>query len=345
VTGPRDIDAAIDRLDEALRTAGLAGPETPSDMTPLAEVTAAAEPYVLPSDLRRFWERVDPESIAVLTFPRLGGPADALELHRMLRDVDAPVPIGLPPVLLPVDYASHCYGVIELESEWTEGGTILEWDFDAAPLVSRSVADRIDLLAELVSEGCFEREGDLLVIDHGVEQEKRRVRLDASGPHPVFGDRHAIPMELESWPAHWLVASGIDLRDRTPLGATHTIAELVAAAGEGQATGRIHGEVIRLVGSAAGALVVVDDGTRTLDVWCPAGTSPWGPVHRTRFELEVTIDGSVGELPELDSTHEEITRHALGGDLASAQEATVAFIDVLDQHRPSAVAADLRPLD
>jgi hypothetical protein len=345
VTGPRDIDAAIDGLDEALRAAGLAGLEPPTDTTQLAEVTAAAEPYGLPSDLRRFWERVEPGSIAVLTFPRLGGPADAVQLHGMLRDVDAPVPIGLPPVLLPVDYASHCYGVIELESEWTEGGTFLEWDFDAAPIVSRSVADRIDLLAELISEGCFEREGDLLVIDHRVEQERRRVRLDASGAHPVFGDEHAIPMELESWPAHWLVASGIDLRERTPLGATHTIAELVAAAAEGRATGRIHGEVIRLVGSGAGALVVVDDGTRTLDVWCPVGTSPWGPVHRARFELEVTIDGLVGELPDLDSPHDEITRHALGGDLVSAQEATLAFLDVLDQHRPSAVAADIRPLD
>jgi len=345
VTVAHDIDAAIDRLDEALRAAGLAGLEAPGDVAPLAEVTVAAEPYVLPSDLRRFWERVEPDSIAVLTFPRLGGPADALDLHRMLRDVDAPVPIGLPPVLLPVDYASHCYGVIELGSEWAEGGTILEWDFDDAPLVSRSVADRIDQLAELVSEGRFEREGDLLVIEHGAEQERRRARLDASAPDPVFGDRYAIPMELESWPAHWLVASGIDLRDRTPLGATHTIAELVAAAAEGRATGRIHGEVIRLVGSGAGALVVVDDGTRTLDVWCPTGTSPWGPVHRRRFELEVTIEGSVGELPDLDSPHEEITRHALGGDLATAQEATLAFLHALDKHRPSAVAADIRPLD
>lgn len=340
-----DIDVAIDRLDDALQAAGLRGFEPPRDATLLAEIAERVAPYALPADLARFWERVEPESVAILTFPKPGGPADALELHRMLRDVDAPVPIGLPPVLLPVDYASHCYGVVELASEWTEGGTILEWDFDDAPLVSRGVADRIDLLAELVAEGNFEREGDLLVIDHLVEQERRRVRLDASALDPVFGDRHAVPMELESWPAHWLAASGIDLRDRTPLGATHTIAELVAAAGEGRATGRIHAEVIRLVGGGAGALIVVDDGTRTLDVWCPAGTSPWGPAHRTRFELEVTIDGSVGELPDLDSPHEEITRHALSGDLASAQEATLAFLGTLNEHRPSAVAADVRPLD
>jgi hypothetical protein len=73
VTVAHDIDAAIDRLDEALRAAGLAGLEAPGDVASLAEVTVAAEPYVLPSDLRRFWERVEPDSIAVLTFPRLGG--------------------------------------------------------------------------------------------------------------------------------------------------------------------------------------------------------------------------------------------------------------------------------
>ena len=103
--------------------------------------------------------------------------------------------------------------------------------------------------------------------------------------------------------------------------------------------------MIRLAGSGAGALVVVDDGTGTLDVWCPAGTSPWGPVHRTRFELEVTVDGPVGALPDLDAPHAEITRHALAGDLESAQRATLAFHEELDRHRPAAVASDIRPLD
>jgi hypothetical protein len=345
VTASPDIDVAVDRLDEALRAAGLRGLEPPSDPATLAEIAEHVAPYALPTELRRFWERVEPESIAVLTFPRLGSPADAVQLRRMLRDVDAPVPIGPPPVLLPVDYASHCYGVVELESEWTEGGTILEWEFDAAPLVSRSVADRIDLLAELVSDGSFEREGDVLILDHRVEQERRRARLDASDPHPVFGDNHAIPMELESWPAHWLVASGVDLGSREPRGATSTIAELGAAAGEEPVTGRIHADVTSLIGSAAGARVVVNDGTGSLEVWCPAGTSPWGPVHRRRFEFEVTIDSPVEAAPDLGSPHEEIVRHALTGELGSAQAAAVALFDQLDAHRAAALATDIRPLD
>jgi hypothetical protein len=345
VTAPPDIDSAIDRLDEALRAAGLPGLEPPSEVEAVAEITDEVAPYVLPTEIARFWERVEPEAIAVFTFPMLRGPGYALELLRFVRQSGQPVPLSPPPVLLPFEYASHSYGVIELESEWSEGGTILELDFDALSVVSHSVADRIDLLAELLSEGRFERGDRGVSIDHRAEQEKRIARLDASGPHPLYGDVRSIPTKLESWPAHWLAASRVDLRSREPLGATHTIAELVAAAGAGRAAGRVHGEVTRLVGSAGGALVLVDDGTRLLDVWCPAGTSLWGPVHRTRFEFELTIEGSVGAPPDFDSGAQNVSRYALAGDLPSAQDAALAFVEALDRHRAAAVATDIRPLD
>ena len=124
----------------------------------------------------------------------------------------------------------------------------------------------------------------------------------------------------------------------SPLGATTRSRSLVAAAAEGRVTGRIHGEVTRLVGSGDGARVVVDDGSLPLDVWCPAGTSPW-PVHRTRFEFEVTIDSPVGAPPDLDSPHEQATRHALAGDLETAQAAVLELAGELDRHRAAAVVA------
>jgi hypothetical protein len=339
VSGHGEIDAAIDRLDEALRSAGLPGLEPPADLRAVDEVAKAVSPYELPTELGRFWERVASERIEVYTFPRLGGPADALELQQSLREY------GAPPVLLPIDYASHCFGVIELESEWTAGGTILEWDFDGFPLVSRSVADRLAVVTELLSAGLFERGDGFVSLDHRAEQAKRLARLDAAGPHPVYGDLRAIPRELESWPAHWLVTSGIELADREPLGATHTIAELVAAADEGRVTGRIHGEVIRLAGWADETLVVVDDGTRAIDVACPAGTSHWGPVHRRRFEFEVTIEGPVEALPDLDTLPAAISYDALAGNVEAAQVAAEQFSRDVQEHRPAAVASDIRPLD
>jgi hypothetical protein len=342
---PPEIDSAIDRLDEALRSVGVAGLEPPGDVSPVAEIAEAVAPYVLPDELRRFWERVDAERVHVHTFPKVGGPATALSHLRIVREVATPVPIGLPPILLPVDYASHCYGVVELGTQWNKGGSFLEFEFEDMPFVSRSVADWLDMVAELLSEGSFELHDGWAELDHPAVLANRLARLESSGPDPVYGDLRAIPSALESWPAHWLAASGVDLRSHEPLGATSTIAELVDAADAGPVTGRIHAEVVRLVGSAAGALVVVDDGTGALDVWCPAGTSPWGPVHRSRFELEVTVEGPVGAMPDLDSPHAEITRYALAGDLGSAQEAAIAFSDQLQAHRAAAVATDIRPLD
>jgi hypothetical protein len=339
VSALSEIDAAIDRLDDALRSSGLPGLGAPADLRALDEVAEAVAPYELPAELGRFWERVDAEHVEVYTFPRLGGPASALALRGGLREY------GAPPILLPIDYASHCYGAIELGSEWSEGGTILEWDLDAFPLVSHSVADRIALLAELVSEGLFERGDGYVALDHRAEQEKRLARLVSGGPHPMYGDRRAIPRELEAWPTHWLATSGIDLRDREPLGATHTIAELVAAAGAGVVTGRIHGEVIRLVGTAQETLVVVDDGTAVIDVSCPAGTSTWGPIHRRRFEFAVTIAGPVEAPLDLDTFHAAISQQALTGNLEAAQAAAESMARELEAHRPAAVASDIRPLD
>jgi hypothetical protein len=341
-----DIDAAIDRLDDALRVAGLPGLEPPDDPTPpIEEITEAVAPYLLPAELRRFWERAEADRIAVFTFPMLHGPAEALGQLRVLHEVEAELGGGVPPLLLPFDYASHCYGVIELVSEWSEGGTIFEFAFDDVQLVSYSLADRIDLLAELLAEGRFDRGDDYVSLDHGVERQKRVARLEASGPHPVYGVAHALPTALQQWPAHWLAASGIDLRDREPLGATHTIAELRSGARAGPITGRVHADVTRLVGIGTDVLVVIDDGSGSLDVWCPGRTSLWGPVHRGRFEFQLTIDGPVQAPLDLDAPQADATRHALAGDLGSAEEAVVELLGRVQRHRPSAVATDIRPLD
>jgi hypothetical protein len=160
-------------------------------------------------------------SIEWFPFPRVVGPAEALAELKLVRDADVTIPIVSPPVLLPVDYASHCYGVVELASQWDEGGAIFEWDFDEARLVSHTVADRLDLLAELVGEDRLVRVDEYVSIDHETEAERRPVRLASSGPHPVYGKRTAIPTALESWPPHWLAESGVDLGSRKPLGASH----------------------------------------------------------------------------------------------------------------------------
>jgi hypothetical protein len=302
-----EIDAAIDALDDSLRAAGLPGLEEPADVRAVAEVAEAVAPYGLPAELGRFWERVDPASIGDRFFPPLVEPAGALELQKVGDDAGTSVPLQPPPTFLVIGYASHVHRSIELSSPLAAGGTVIRWAWDDAAfeISYRSLSALLATFAELVVE-----ERDAAYILETTEREKQLARLVAAGGHPLYGDLREIPGELESWPIHWLAACGIDLRDREPRGATHTIAELVVAAAEGPVTGRIRGTVMRLVGIGSDVLVVVDDGTRPLDVWCPSGTSPWGPVHGRRFELEVTIDGG-----------------------ASATQSTTA------------VASDIRPLD
>jgi hypothetical protein len=340
-----DLDAAIDRLDDALRDADLACLEEPTDLDALDAVAEAVAPYELPDELRRYWSRVDPEKLAVRLFPALLGPASSLELQRVADEF--PVPLGPPRLLFVIGYMDHVHRSIELATEWSEGGTIMRWQWvdGGYRIAYRSLADLLEVVAELVSERAFELVADIVYVASDAEEAKQRARLQRADPHPLYGDTAAIPAEVESWPAHWLAASGIDLRDREPLGATHTIAELVEAAGEGTASGRIAGTIVRAAGIGTDHLILVDDGTRQLDVWCPSGTSPWTPVHGRRFEFEITIDGPVPPPLDFDTGHAELQGNALAGRVEETFAAAEAFLSRLQRHRAPAVASDMRPLD
>jgi hypothetical protein len=340
----RDIDASIDRLDEALRAHGLAGIEQPQESGAIDDVAEGISPYLLPAELRRFWERVDVARLAIDLFPPLCDAAGALELQRAADEFT--VPATPPPLFLVIGYASHVHRSIELASKWDDGGTIIwsEWVDGGFRISYRSLSDLLDVVSELVAEGAVERNGDRVYVPYQAEEEKQTPRLLAQ-PHPLYGDAIEISDDLRSWPTHWLEASGVDLADRVPRGATHTIAELAEAAAAGLVTGRVHGEIVRLVGSSDGSLVVVDDGTGQLDVWCPSGVSLWGPIHRERFELEVTVESPVHAPPDLDTGHAEVQRHALAGRIEDAQAAAEKLFGRIRAHRASAFASDLRPLD
>lgn len=343
-----EIDSAVDRLDDALRRAGLPPLERATDEVSLAEVDDAVAPYELPPDVRRFWELVDPSSLAVRTFPDLLAPAAALKLRQVELEEAAPgVATGPPPLLFTIAYASHVSLSVELASTSGPGGTIFRWDYTEPGfrVEYRTFADLLGVLTELVSENAAEHNGGFVFLPDGADEAKRLERLRRAGPHPLYGDAAEISGRLEEWPEHWLEASRIDLASRVPLGTTHTIDELVTAATAGPVTGRIAGTVTRLVGIGRDAVVLVDDGTRPVDVWCPAGTSPWGPVHRRRFEFEVTLAGPVAAPVELEGSIRRISMHTRAWKTPEEDAASEAFAGELEQHRPSAVATDIRPLD
>ena len=278
-----EIDRRIDRLDDALRRAGL-GPLAPArDTAALDAIAEAIAPWALPGDLRRFWQRVEADSFPVSGWRMgtLAAPAVALSTHRLNLEPGFALLYG-PPLLFPIARHSETQWSIELASEWGAGGAVFSHD-DGHRLEYASFGELIEVYAELIEEREF------VLLDAGRasltlagERSKQQRRL---GARP----QRAYPADPSGWPAHWLASAGIDPRAREPLGATHTIEELARAAADGTVRGRVAGLVTGLAGTGEGMLVRVDDGTATLDIWCPAGVSPWGPRHRERFEFEVVV--------------------------------------------------------
>ena len=279
-------DSAIERLDDALRAAGFEALAPAADPAAVEEVDAALAPYSLPPDLRRFWERVDFPSLRVhgWSLPEPCDPRGALAVYRGNQEPGY-FPLGGPPLLFPFAAVSGDQWSVELASSWGPGGCVVSQPTGELRVAYPSFADLLEAYAELLEEGRFQRDGAYGAFPHEAERELQEARLRALDP--LFGDPHSIGEDPTTWPAHWLESAGIDLGARAPQGRTRTIAEPAAAAAAG---GSIDGTVVRLIGSSAGSLVTVEDGTGSIDIWCPAGTSPWGPVHGQAFEFDVAVE-------------------------------------------------------
>jgi len=338
------IDRALDRLDDALRAAGLEPLAPALDPGSVDAVDRELAPYALPPELKRCWERVDLWKLKAHGSCLGPSPADArsaLEIYRMNLEPGVRLLYG-PPLLFPIA-ADHVYQAsIELVSEWGPGGSVFSQG-DELRFEYASLTDVLDVYAELVEEGLFERSGDFASLSYEAEIARRERRLRTSLRGDGY-DPRAVREDPVTWPAHWLASAGLDIRDREPRGPTHTIAALLEAAAGGPVRARIAGTVVRAVGSGEGVRVVVDDGTGTIDVWCAAGTTPWGIQHRGRFEFEVAVESALGSPLDVDTGHDEVQRHALAGRIDEASAAATAFFGRIESHPPAAVARTVRPL-
>jgi hypothetical protein len=320
------IDAAIDRFDKALRAAGLPSLEASADTDALAEIAEAVAPYRLPADLHRFWERVDFWNSPVVGWrlPEALNARLALDTHRANLEPDLEYLLG-PPLLFPIARHSGDQWSVELVSEWSEGGTVFSHELEHR-IEYPSFFDLVEVYAELLEEGAFEVRAGRAGLLLEAERAKQEARLKAAWPHRLYGDAREVPADSVGWPAHWLAAAGIDLASRIPRGATHTIAQAVEAAKRRETVARVVGNVVWVGGSSDGVLVVVDDGTSQLDVWCPAGTSRWGPSMSHCFEFEVAM-------------REAVPPAELG------TRPLREFLEDVGRSGPAALALDVRPVD
>ena len=320
------IDAAIDRLDEALRAAGVAALKASADTEALVGIAELVAPYRLPADLDRFWERIDfwDSPVSGWRLPEPLNARVALDTHRANLEDDVEYLFG-PPLLFPIARISGDQWSVELGSEWSEGGTVFAHEGEHR-IEYPSFCDLVEVYAELLEERAFEVRGGRAGLLLEAERAKQEERLSAAWPHPLYGDAREVSADYVGWPAHWLAAAGIDLASRMARGATHTIAQAVEAAKKRELVARVVGKVVWVGGSSDGVLVVVDDGTGQLDVWCPAGTSRWGPRMNDRFEFEVAMREAVPSAELSTRPPRE-------------------FLDDVGRKGPAATVLDVRPVD
>ena len=279
------MDAAIDRLDGVLRETNLDGVTPAAEPTVLGEIDEELAPYMLPRDLRRFWERVDFETLPVLgsglSIPL--NPDGALADRRMTEE-EAPGLYG-PPLLFPVARDHSEQTSIELADPWRPGGVVVESGLGVCRLLYPTFTDLVEVYAELVEAGRFELRGLQAWVDRDAEDELQDERWRASGLEGVFGGKREVDLDdPANWPAHWRASAGIVEGDDVPLGTTHTIAELVEASAQAPFAARIAGRIVSLATFGTHTYDVIDDGTASIDVLCPGTVDAW--VSRRTQEVD-----------------------------------------------------------
>ena len=295
----------------------------------------------LPPELRQFWERVDPESVHVRTFPMIGGPATALASCAWRVSSRRPSRS---------DCRRSCFPS-------TTRATATGWSSSPANgrrrepsrvrlrrdgLVSHGVA-RLDRAARRAP--CRPRSSSTTAGQSSTTPPCWRKGSPAWRwrPAAILLHARADPDQLQLWPAHWLAASGIDLRDREPRSARPT---------RSRSSSPRRPRVASPAGSRRG------DPSRRKRGWracrrrrrqlasrrlVSGRHEPLGPVHRTRFEFEVTIDSPVGAPPHRSRC---CTSRPLDMPLqATSSRLRLRCPGELDRHRAAAVASDIRPLD
>jgi hypothetical protein len=344
-----EMDRAVERLVAAYDSAGLPPVLAPDDPDAvLARINHEIAPLTLPAELERFWRLVDPRTIRVAPHPAPIAPKFALQTWTMHRDE---APGMVPRMLFPACYESHQLLLVELDDGSGTGGACLEYAYGDTAFVLRfaRLSSYVGLLASMIAEGEWVRHDDPAWVQFDPDDRWPARQAAALGAAPLpawYAGGTQLDQDVRSWPERWLRADGLEPRDRHPRGATTTLAELLAEAAAGRpAQGTVRATVVALVGSGRGSRVMLDDGTATVDVWCPAKVSTYGPVVRTAFEFDlVVVAGGPGQAPDLADRLGTV-HHVLGAGLDAAQQGAVELYAELVALPAAAEATGIRPVD
>lgn len=277
-----ELDALYRELESMMAAVGI--DTTPPDQglvdaaIPTVERLLAQRHVRLHPQVVWLW-RTWPTSAGDLFHPGFTGPD--LAAHSLEDDL-SPFPF-----LVTVGYASHQ----ELVADQTHGDRepylyVRDYvDGQGARLVFASLADLLRYLITIFDQGRSRT-------DEGpFDLFKERERLsDLLPPSVPDAERRQIGSDATAWPDRWRRAIGLSDDADTLRGATHTVAELVAARGLGPVEATVVGRVKNLGGSGAGTLARLTDETGSIQVLIPSDV-PWlGHSPTDTYEIDVVAD-------------------------------------------------------
>ncbi len=331
-------DDHIERLLGALEGAGA----SVSDRSPrvdddLAALEGAISPLLLPHDLKRFYERIDPGAFPIHLYPALSNLEEVLSYWRFCAE-DDDEPGLVPASLLAFASGDHRLLFVELGGPGLEDGTVFEADYvvEGFQLRLRSFSDWLDTTSEALEQGLFKRRqrpgGEYLHVDRDAWDSLAADRLAARGTHPVYGEWTA--RYGEDWPEHWHRASALGRGQPPPRTPLTTVAEVLAAGREGERVeATVSGPYMLLAGRGSMTVrLVLWDHTGWIDIACPRSIRGWSRIYyeRTgRIEVETTPPGDPEPLPTwLRAKPDESWEHHFGDavvDLVPPQAIATGF--------------------
>ncbi len=299
------IDASIDRMCEALSSLGFEVAHGPDDTAAWETLDRELAPLALPSDLRRLLKRVDVARLPLRTYPEPSMLSFALWSWREFRDGDLAFPAGL----FPWCYTSHNHLFVELDGPGIDGGAMFEWAFAGSRFELRfhSPADWVETAVAVLKNGWFERRGDgehaALWADDDRWRELAAARVQAGGPHPIYGRQDSFGEDRQSWPGHWAETAALVRQDPPAKYPPMTVAQVLSLRRQTTVRALVTGYASYLFGRAGeDTRMWLTDDTGMLDVLCSVEIRGHAAIPKTRalIGVELIAEHQKAPLPPID---------------------------------------------
>jgi hypothetical protein len=296
-----DIEQALNELQGAMVASGMPLWRLPESEDELKHLEVAISPMRLPADVRHFWTQVEARSLRLRPYPSFISPASALKFWNGARDEFRS---AQPMALVDVAYESHQCMSVELDIGDVQGGALFEWSVSDPGGFTRQfngIADWLTHMVGLVRAGLYQRleysDGPVWFLPGPDNEELERGMRPTPAPHTTHGTALHVGGDILDWPGHWQHVNGLRQADLVPRGATHSIAEVLASPPTEGLRATIAARVTDYAGGGSWARVRVDDGTGTLNVYCPAETTLLGPRNGEWNEFDIVVAPGVRQIP------------------------------------------------